>query len=92
MKLDLNQLSLKNYEDENLTERSEKKIFSIEDLAGYIKEIRKKKNLSQTDLATYANVSRLAISELENGKSDIKLSTLLKILTACSLDMVVKER
>lgn len=61
-------------------------------IANFIKAYRKKNNISQDELAKYSNVSRLAINEFENGKSDIKFSTLLKVLKASSLLLEIRER
>lgn len=58
----------------------------------YIKTWRKKQGLSQSDLAKYADVTRLTISRFEEGLTDIKLSTLLKIVRVCSLSISVKEK
>lgn len=62
------------------------------DLSEFVKSHRKKNSISQEELATFANISRLAVSEFETGKSDIKLSTLIKIINACSLELEIRER
>jgi len=61
-------------------------------LGAIVKKIRKKSKMTQEEIAIYANVSRLAIIEFESGKSDIKLSTLLKILNACDLDLEIRAK
>lgn len=55
------------------------------------KKVRKKKRKTQEDIAKYSNLSRLAVIEFEKGKSDIRLSTLLKILKSCDLTLQIKE-
>ena len=67
-------------------------VLSANDISLFIKKYRKEKKITQEDLAKYSNVSRIAISEFENGKTDIRLSTLLKILKVCSLSLKIKER
>jgi transcriptional regulator with XRE-family HTH domain len=48
-------------------------------MAEWLKALRKKQNLSQDELATQLNLSRLTIQHLEAGKN-ITIDTLLKIL------------
>lgn len=67
-------------------------VTNAEDISNFIKNYRKINKLSQEDLAKFSNVSRIAISEFETGKTDIRLSTLLKILKVCSLSLEIKER
>ncbi len=50
-----------------------------------IKEKRKKKGWSQKDLAKESKVGRPKISELENGKNDYMVSTLLQVCGALGL-------
>jgi len=47
-----------------------------------IKEFRKVKNLTQTQLAKKVGISRNFLSEIENGKYDIRLSLLCTISEA----------
>ena len=92
MKIDPKKINIKhNY----TTESKKKESLIIEDsidIAKFVKSFRKKNNISQDELAKYSNVSRLAINEFENGKSDIKFSTLLKVLKANSLLLEIRER
>ena len=44
-----------------------------------LKEIRKNQKLTQTKLAELCGLSRTAINEIENGVTDPKYSTVLKI-------------
>ena len=48
-------------------------------IADWMKIMRKSKNLSQEDLATALNLSRITIQNLESGKN-ITIDTLLKVL------------
>jgi HTH-type transcriptional regulator/antitoxin HipB len=45
-----------------------------------IQEARKKKNLTQEELAIKAGTTKNYISRIENNASDIRLSTLLRII------------
>ena len=45
-----------------------------------IKEERKKANMTQTELAEKSGTKKSYISRIENGQSDIQLTTLFKII------------
>ena len=60
-----------------VTDRDEYKI-----IGARIREVRIKKNLSQQELAAAANVSLPHISEIELGKSLMRLSTFIRIAEA----------
>ncbi|HEX8530622.1 MAG TPA: helix-turn-helix transcriptional regulator [Cytophagales bacterium] len=53
------------------------KAFAIGEL---IKEERKKANMTQTELAEKSGTKKSYISRIENGQSDIQLTTLFKIV------------
>ena len=53
----------------------------------YIKEMRKKRHLTQEELAKKANVSRGTIALLESGKCETTTKTLKKIATALDTTM-----
>ena len=53
------------------------KAFTIGEL---IKNERKKAHITQEELATKSKTKKSYISRIENGKSDIQLSTLLRII------------
>jgi len=93
LKIDVSKLGLS--EPSKLNSLSDAEGFSvtitdISQIGVSIKHFRKKNKINQQDVATFANVSRLKISELENGKFDIKLSTLLKILKVCNLRLEIR--
>jgi transcriptional regulator with XRE-family HTH domain len=53
-----------------------------------LRDKRKEKNLSQQQLADLAGkIDRSKISDIENGKEDFLLSTLLKICTALDINI-----
>lgn len=59
-----------------------------------IREIRREKILSQRELALKIELSQNYLSEIENGKYDIKLSLLYKIsraLEVCPFELVEFE-
>jgi len=59
-------------------------------IGGYIKELRKMRSMSQDNLAEEAGVRLATISDIEAGKSDFKMNTLVRIASAlkCTLDIV----
>ncbi|PIK15974.1 helix-turn-helix transcriptional regulator [Halobacteriovorax sp. JY17] len=61
-------------------------------IASMIKEIRKQRKITQTELADYAGLSRAGIAKIESGASDIKLSTLISIANLLGLDLYLKGR
>lgn len=54
-------------------------------IANNIKKLRKNKNLSQEALAFESGISRRHMTNIEMGRVDIKLSTLIKISKALSV-------
>ena len=95
MKLDLKKLKI----GETATSRSDIKkgghlqmIKSSEELAKFVRKERKRQKITQAQLAAFANLSRLAVIEFEKLKSDVQLSTLLKILSACNLDLEIRVK
>lgn len=50
-----------------------------------VKDLRKKKNLTQTQLAQIAGVAQSTISDLEDGTNSPRLKTLDKIATALEI-------
>lgn len=56
-----------------------------------LKQIRKKRDLSQADLAEYLQCSRQSYAHYETGRSEPSLETLVKIATylQCSLDYLL---
>lgn len=52
-----------------------------------IKEIRIKKGIKQRDLADEIGIKKSTLSELENNKYEIKLSTLIRISDVLDVDI-----
>lgn len=67
------------------------RISSANQFAKHIADLRKKSKLSQTDLAIRCGLSRTAIQAIENGKSTIKLDTLLKVLEFLNIGLYINH-
>ena len=57
-----------------------------------LKDLRKKKKITQVELAEFSGLSRTGIVKLESGEGDIKLSTLISIANLLGLDLILKGR
>lgn len=62
-----------------------------ETLRELLKAHRKKHKITQEEIATFSNLSRLAVNEFESGKTDIRLSTFFKLLKAYGFELELKE-
>lgn len=58
-----------------------------EEFGNLIRESREKKRLSQEQLAEKCNVTDKSISNIELGKSDPKLSTVMRICKVLEIDV-----
>lgn len=67
------------------------RIKSVEDLGGLVCDQRKRRGWSQTQLAQKVGVSRLWISQLENGKETVEFRLVLKTLRALELMLDVSK-
>ena len=67
-----------------VSETSPKEIYELEfesfQIGEMIQQARKRQNLTQAQLAKRAGTTKNHISRLENGESDIRLSTLMRIV------------
>lgn len=54
-----------------------------------VKDLRKKKEWTQDELASRCSVNREKISRIENGRKDYLISTLLEIAEALNVDFEV---
>lgn len=68
------------------------RIRSAADLGILIRKRRKEGGLTLTDAAELFGVSRRLLIELEQGRREAALSTVLKILGALGLDVYVRPR
>ena len=71
---------------------TELKLQDLNNIGPYLKKLRKKKKITQVELAEYAGLSRAGIVKVESGESDIKLSTLISIANLLGVDLILKER
>lgn len=62
------------------------------ELGEAIRAERTKKGLRQVDLARKASVRQALISELENGATNARVETVLKVLAALDLDFAIVPR
>ena len=67
-------------------------IQTSEQLGQFIKKIRKQQGVKQQDLADYANLSRVTLVHLEQGQTDVRLSTLLEVIHLLGYELVCKKR
>ena len=54
-------------------------------IGAFIAECRKKENLTQTQLAEKSGTTRSYVARIEKGKTDMQVSTFVKLLTALGL-------
>lgn len=54
----------------------------LKELAGFIKQLRLRKNYKQNELAQKAGIHRVTLSEFENGERSISLITFIELLRA----------
>jgi HTH-type transcriptional regulator/antitoxin HipB len=68
------------------------KNYSIEAFANLLKQARKKKKLTQRDLAQLAGIPQSHLSNFENGKVNIGLSSFIEIVRLLELELVLIPR
>lgn len=58
-----------------------------------IRELRKNRNMTQSDLAQLVDTTQAAISRYENGENSLSLETAARIATAlgCKIEDLIKE-
>lgn len=61
-------------------------------IGNLIREVRKRKALSQRQLASTAGVRQASISAIENGSPNTKLQTLLIVLSTLGLELQIASR
>lgn len=55
-----------------------------------LKEIRKNKNISQSDLSKLIKIGESKISKIESGTWDVQLSMLIRILNGLDAELIIK--
>jgi y4mF family transcriptional regulator len=68
------------------------KLKSVNEIGILIRDTRKAQGISQEQLAGVAGTGTRFISDLENGKSTIQLSKVLRVLEALGLGMYIFNR
>ena len=65
---------------------------SLKKIGQNIARLREEQNLFQSDLANKAGIAQARISDIEQGKSNFEINTLVKIADAlnCTLDINLK--
>lgn len=72
--------------------RSKQRSEEVAEVGKRIRDLRLKKNMSQADLADKANVSLSQVSDIETGKSSMRLTTFIGIVEALQVSADVLLR
>lgn len=94
MKLDLKKIKVGKSDSVSEKDKLARQAHSVESgeaLRLLLRKHRKKNKITQQEVATFSNLSRLAVNEFESGKTDIRLSTFFKLLKAYGLELELKE-
>ncbi len=67
-------------------------IFTARDAGQVLKAARRRRRVTQIELAQHANVSRGVVQKLEEGRGTVNLDTLIKIANILGLDIRLVER
>ncbi|HIJ23716.1 MAG: helix-turn-helix transcriptional regulator [Gammaproteobacteria bacterium] len=68
------------------------KIRSKQELGILLRNKRKEMGFKQKELAIKASVRQPLISDIENGETNVKFDTIIKVLAALDLDLTVIRR
>lgn len=68
------------------------KITLAQQLSAVLKEYRKSRKISQTDIAKKVGIRQDTVSNFENNPDSTKLDTLFKLLSAMELELEVHPR
>ena len=68
------------------------RITSSKQLSNYVKDSRKRCNLSQSTIAKKVGIKQDTVSKFELDADTTRLETLFKILSALNLDIEIKQR
>lgn len=75
-----------------LTMMSTQPIFTGRDAGQVLKAARRRRRLTQIELAQHANVSRGVVQKLEEGRGTVNLDTVIKIANILGIDIRLVER
>lgn len=67
-------------------------IIGPKSFGGAIREFRRRRHMSQQDLASQADMHRSYLSALESGSTTEALNQIMRALAALDLELVVRER
>ncbi|MBI2323785.1 MAG: helix-turn-helix transcriptional regulator [Chloroflexi bacterium] len=67
-------------------------IFTGHDAGQILREARRRRRLTQIELAQHANVSRGVVQKLEEGRGTVNLDTVIKIASILGIDVRLVER
>lgn len=84
--------STDNPSEELRAEDSLIRIRSVAEMAKQFRLARKENKITMVSLAKFAELSRVAISEFENSKRNIRLGNLMKLLELCGIELYIKVR
>ena len=65
---------------------------SATELGQAIRRFRKKKKLSQSDVAKPFNLRQATVSNLERGEESKKLDTVFRVLSSLNLEVSIQEK
>jgi HTH-type transcriptional regulator/antitoxin HipB len=68
------------------------KILSPEGLGAALRNERKKKRLSQTEVGKSVGIDQPTVSKVEKGNPGTELGTLFRLLAALDLELVIQTR
>ena len=64
----------------------------MNDLSETIKQLRKRKRMTQAELAQAAGISRQAYNTFERGESELKSDNLMRIFMALGIELFSHEK
>lgn len=67
------------------------KLNSPEELIGAIRQVRKAKKISQSELSGFSNITIAAISRIENLETDPQISTVFRLIRLLNLEIYIKD-
>ena len=67
------------------------KMSTSEDLIRAIRQARKSKKISQSELGGFANLTVATISRIENHESDPQISTVFRLIKLLNLEIYIKD-
>lgn len=65
---------------------------SPQQIGAIIRRVREARKMTQTEMAAHLGVRQATLSNIETGSTDLKISTLLKILAMLDLELSIASR